>query len=78
VYELELIAAGYLGVGAIAALVLWLFQRRQPLRGAADESDRYPPLPVVLAVAGLAWPISLPLATYDMLRQARKTRSAPR
>lgn len=77
-YELELIATGYLGVGAVAALVLWLLQRRQEDSGAADGQDRYPPLLVALVVAGLAWPVYLPLAAYGWLKELRTARSAGR
>jgi len=65
---IELLVVGYLAIGLISGVLLWLVQRNDPLANTTLEDDSTPPLAVVLFLAGLAWPLSLPLVTWGWLR----------
>ena len=74
----ETMVIGYLAVGAFCGALLWLAQRAEQLGGPALEDDGVPPLAVVLLLAGLAWPIALPLVVWGWLRELAVRRTARR
>lgn len=72
---LEIVAIGYLALGAISAILLWLIQLGSAAASDDPASADGPSLVVVLLVAGLAWPLSLPLAAAGWLKETRGDRS---
>jgi hypothetical protein len=74
----ETMLIGYLAVGALCGVLLWLAQRSERLTGPELEDDGVPPLAVVLLLAGLAWPIALPLVAWGWLRELTHRRTARR
>ena len=74
----QLLVVGYLALSLLCGLLIWLAQRTDPLRDAADRDDGGPPLVAVLLLAGLAWPLALPLIVLGWLRERASRRFADR
>jgi hypothetical protein len=74
---IEMAAGAYLAISTLSAVALWLIQRRGSSSDDPSGVDTQVSMLGVMLVAGLAWPISIPLAIYGWLREApggRRTR----
>jgi len=65
----ELAVIGYLVVGILSAVVLWLLQLRHTGIQSLGQVDRHVSTLGLMVVVGLAWPISLPLAVYGWAKE---------
>jgi hypothetical protein len=78
VHDFEIAFLSYVVVGALSSLVFWLLQRGGRNRGERAEVESSVSVLGVMIIAGLAWPISLPLTAYGWLKEIRSARRSGR